>query len=332
MMNIILACDDKFCAFCAVAIKSILRYDDDINFYIFTIGLNDKNILKLERMNTGKQSRIQIVTISKEHTDKFPMPKGEGLAHISIATYLRLFAPLVLPNVSKAIYLDCDILVRRSLKGLWNINIEDYYLGAVYHQNILSINNGAFNRLNIPIEQGYFNAGVLLMNLDKCRKDNVFEKWMSFIEIHAKDIVNHDQDVLNAVCGPRTLMLPAKWNTMNFFMYSRYWNQATDCYDEEYQKEFGSPERVLAEAGVFHFASRPKPWEIYCVHPVVREFRDILKEVPFEFHYREYSSLKGCVKLFLKPQIMGYARYSYKCYKRNNPIRWMNYILDIVHP
>lgn len=101
--------------------------------------------------------------------------------------------------MEKLIYLDCDIIVRHSIAKLYDIDIEDYLLGAVYHNDKLSVNNGAFKRLHIPVEQGYFNAGVLLINLKKWREEHIYEKSIEFLRNNSESIVNHDQDVLNVV-------------------------------------------------------------------------------------------------------------------------------------
>ncbi len=142
--------------------SSVLRlgYNDRVNFYIFTEGLSDNSICNLQKLVDGTSNTISVKVVDKELIKRFPLPKGEGLSHISVATYFRLFSTELLPELDKAIYLDCDILVRGSLKELWNMDMGGNYLAAVYHPNSLSVNNGAFKRLDIPISQGYFNAGV----------------------------------------------------------------------------------------------------------------------------------------------------------------------------
>ncbi len=149
-MNIILACDDRFVPFCSVVISSTVRYNDRVNFYIFTEGLSDNSICNLQKLVDGTSNTISVKVVDKELIKRFPLPKGEGLSHISVATYFRLFSTELLPELDKAIYLDCDILVRGSLKELWNMDMGGNYLAAVYHPNSLSVNNGAFKRLDIP--------------------------------------------------------------------------------------------------------------------------------------------------------------------------------------
>ncbi len=52
--------------------------------------------------------------------------------HTSVATYYRLRIPEILPqNISKALYLDGDIIVEQDLKELWNLDLSNAVLGAV---------------------------------------------------------------------------------------------------------------------------------------------------------------------------------------------------------
>lgn len=127
------------------------------------------------------------------------------------------------------------------------------------------MNNGAFKRLHIPVEQGYFNAGVLLINLKKWREEHIYEKSIEFLRNNSESIVNHDQDVLNVVCGKKTKMLSYTWNTMNYFFMKNF-QLSQDRVLKIYQKE---EQTNVIDPTIIHFASRPKPWERLCIHPFV---------------------------------------------------------------
>lgn len=78
----------------------------------------------------------------------------------------------ILPeDVKKVLYLDCNIVVARSLRDLWNTDITDYAAGAV-------IDSGHFNEwrnkmVGISVAEHYFNSGVLLVNVDYWCKNHV---------------------------------------------------------------------------------------------------------------------------------------------------------------
>lgn len=328
-MNIILACDDKFVPFCSVVISSTAKYNSNVNFYIFTEELTENSRIMLQRQVEGTSCTLCIKVVNKDIVKRFPLPKGEGLSHISVATYFRLFSTELLPELDKAIYLDCDILVRDSLEELWNTDMKGNYLAAVYHPNSLSINNGAFKRLGIPISQGYFNAGVLLMNLKKWKEDGIYQKCMDFIRNKYADIRNHDQDVLNAVCGKQTLILSCKWNMQNIFYKVRFWYRTNDPYNKRYQSELIDAERIIEKSVIVHFAARPKPWEWYCTHPLRKEFLAELKSNGFKVKLSDWSNWTGFLG-HMKGTLMGFGRYNGKCYPKNSIWHWIIPILNLL--
>ena len=59
----------------------------------------------------------------------------------------------------------------------------------------------------------YFNAGVLLMNLDELRKYKFQEKFLYLLE-KIKFEVAQDQDYLNRLCKGRIKIINSAWNKM----------------------------------------------------------------------------------------------------------------------
>ena len=307
-MDIVLACDNNFAPYCATTIASVADHNIGTCFYLLTDNLSNENAVKLKSMTENMGSSLQIIYVDSGLFGDFPMPSSPGLSHISLATYFRLFIPLLLPlSVEKLIYLDCDIIVRHSIAKLYDIDIEDYLLGAVYHNDKLSVNNGAFKRLHIPVEQGYFNAGVLLINLKKWREEHIYEKSIEFLRNNSESIVNHDQDVLNVVCGKQTKMLSYTWNTMNYFFMENF-RLSQDRVLKIYQKE---EHTNVTDPVIIHFASRPKPWERLCIHPFVSEFDQYLRLTPYKRIKKKKNSVGEFWNLVIKPMILGYHRYTY---------------------
>ncbi len=306
-MNIALACDNNFAPYAAEVIASVLRNDKNVSFFLLSDDLDKENSDILTNMTHQMGGNLQIVKVDEELFKDFPMPDaGDGVMHIKISTYFRLFLPLLLPStVDKLIYLDCDIVVRNSLKPMFDEDITDYYLGAVYHTDDVGINNGSFARLNIPQKQGYFNAGVLLINLDKWRNDGIYEKCVEYLHSNADKIVNHDQDVLNVVCGGNTKLLPCTWNCTNGFFYQSFMRK-DDRIARIYKENI---DETISDPAVVHFAYRPKPWEITCVHPYRKDFIKCLKMTPYKKVNYKWPTLFELVEYLLKPQFFGYGRF-----------------------
>ncbi len=102
-----------------------------------------------------------------------------------MTTYFRLFIPDLYPDFNKAIYLDSDIVLMSDVAELYNINIERNLLGVVADDIIQK--NEIFQEyvekvVGVESYKTYFNAGVLLMNLEVLRLLNFQEKFMYLLK------------------------------------------------------------------------------------------------------------------------------------------------------
>lgn len=148
-MNIVLATDDNFVQHCSVTMLSILKHNSDVVFYILTEGLSESNVSMLNNIVAENGGDIYICNVDKEVVKRFPMP-ADADAHISVATYYRLLTEFILPqSVDKYIYMDCDMVVRGNMLELWNENVENYAIGAVF-QSVSLAQEQDKNRLGIP--------------------------------------------------------------------------------------------------------------------------------------------------------------------------------------
>ena len=89
-MTIVLATDENFVQHCCVAMASVLKHNQDVFFYIFTEGISKENALVLKNLVSDLGGRLEIILVDSNTVRKFPMPANAD-AHISIATYYRLF-------------------------------------------------------------------------------------------------------------------------------------------------------------------------------------------------------------------------------------------------
>lgn len=298
-MNIVLATDDNFVQHCSVVVNSLLSNNTGVSIYILTEGISKDNTNYLTNLVNDKKGKLHIMKVPSSIVQKFPM-SALASGHISIATYYRLFVPSLLPDaVDKIIYMDCDIVVRGSLEKLWEMTLEDYAIGAVYQDLGWSDYNMSWERLNIPREEGYFNAGVLLMNLKYLRKVKFEEKATEFIKDNYKRIISHDQDVLNSLLYNYTLPLSPKWNYIPMFLSKRLFKlefppKFINRLNDVKQKDFTPV--------VVHFVSTPKPWAAGCNHPYKSEYYKYLDQNKWHFEEPK-STFNTWVKYQLIPSL-----------------------------
>lgn len=279
MKNIILSTDNNFVQHCAVTMTSILEQNNCVCFYILTEGLSPENEQILNDLVGSYHSTLMFLNIDSSIVEKFPMPQNVGFSHISVATYYRLFIASLLPkDIDKALYLDCDIVVRGTLDELFETVIDGYSLGAVFQDDPLLLRGDEFERLGLSNKVGYFNAGVLLINLKYWRENNVEKQLLDFISNHTADIRFHDQDTLNAVLASSTYTLDCKWNTLTIFLTKAIY-RFTSPRCKKYRSQLF--EGTGKNPCVVHFVSRPKPWEWSCSHPFKKDYYTYLDKTVY---------------------------------------------------
>ena len=196
-MDIVVCTDDSFVMPTGVMICSVCinNQEYEVTFHVVADKVADDNKKKLEDMVSSFHGK-SIAFYDIERVDTSDIPALDKDAYLTIATYYRLFLTEILPsNLKKIIYLDGDIIVRQSLKALWDIRMEDAAIAAIPESH--GAQDSFYERLGYPKRMGYFNAGVLLINLEYWRNHHLMSVFKDFMIHHADRIVYHDQDVLN---------------------------------------------------------------------------------------------------------------------------------------
>lgn len=172
--------------------------------------LNDQNREKLVQVATQNGNRIQFHYLG----DAFGNSLKEKMGRYTIGSMFRVMLPELLPDISKIIYLDADLLVNRDIKELWDIDIQNYCLAAVPDYSTVNGLETPYPvaKQEVPASH-YFNTGVLYMNLDRIRaKGNMHENILNYLEENQGARLL-DQDALNAVYGGETFLVDGSWNT-----------------------------------------------------------------------------------------------------------------------
>ena len=183
-----------------------------------------------------------------------------GAEHIAATAWYRLLLGELLPDVARLLYLDVDTIAVRSLRELAELDLQGAYVAGV--ENVWAPWMTHFPaKLGLPAGQGYFNSGVLVMDLDRIRADGRDTEMLELARSGDERITWLDQDVLNAVLGHRRLTLEPRFNAMN----------SLEFFAEEADAVYG-PEaagRARREPIVRHFEGpgANKPWHRRCPYP-----------------------------------------------------------------
>ena len=226
-----------------------------VTIYLFTIDCEETNINRIVKIVKSYNQEIKTYQITKSLFTDFP----ETGAY-SLACYLRLLAPTLLPKIDKALYLDCDLIVNGDIQELYNINLEDYAVAAV-HDATLSYNIVKDYLGYDYWKDGYFNSGVLLMNLRYWRTHNLQNKLVEYLNSHYVSLP--DQDALNIVLHGCVKWIHPKWNC-----HAGYFAFPPLVIDS--QKKY--IKNLWTKAQIIHFTGPVKPWYRECVNPYKKAY------------------------------------------------------------
>jgi lipopolysaccharide biosynthesis glycosyltransferase len=166
-------------------------------------------------------------------------------------TFLRLLVPDVLPHtISRVIYLDSDLVVVDDLSRLWDMDMGGMpILAARDRIGTVSAPLGLANwrELGIPADTKYFNAGVLVLDLERWRREHWSDRLLAYLVENEAILRNSDQDGFNALFGNDWREIDFRWNWQ--VMPDRRRAKAAGCWGME-----------LTEKSVVHFVTSAKPW------------------------------------------------------------------------
>lgn len=211
-INIAFASDENFARHLAALIASILsnsQEDETLDFYILDGGISEQSQEKIRSLKSIKDFNVRFLKIDFDKLKDCP-----NHAVYTKNTCSRLLLDSSLPDVDRILYLDCDMIVTRSLGALWASDLKDMSLGVV-HDFVIDLN--CFEHVLTVFQLGLtfndvFNAGMLLMNLDKIRKDNSFRTTLDWIASHPDLLQWPDQNALNVVFHNDVVFLDGMWN------------------------------------------------------------------------------------------------------------------------
>lgn len=215
-VNLFFACDDNYVPFLAVTLTSIQENCDSDRKYdvrVLHTGLKQENRDRLMASFSKPNFSLcfwDISGILEKYADRLYTRD-----YYSKSTYYRLFIPELFPQLEKALYLDCDIVVTGDISKLYDQDMGDNLVAAVPDSMVTAIEPFARyvqNRLRVKPEH-YFNAGVLMMNLAEMRNMQFTEVFLKLLE-RVTFRVAQDQDYLNVICKDRVRYLGREWNTM----------------------------------------------------------------------------------------------------------------------
>jgi lipopolysaccharide biosynthesis glycosyltransferase len=157
-------------------------------------------------------------------------------SHLTAASLLRLLLPSVLEDIDRVVYLDCDLVVLNDIAALYDTDLSGFPLAACldfwltgsppfappgwgadeWHKFLRGV-------VRLSDTKAYFNAGVMVMDLERFRSASLIRAADEFLERTNYETPFVDQEALNHVVDGAFVRLDTRWNVLAALGHSDPW-------------------------------------------------------------------------------------------------------------
>ena len=261
-----LASDDNYAPYMGMAIFSILKNAaprDKFHFYLLDNKISTANKQKIDSLREKYPFDLTYLPLDEKLFSQCDVKRTQW----TLSIFGRYLIPKLIPE-DKVLYLDCDVMVRGSLRELWDTDISEYYIAGVPDYNVI-FRGRLKERFGADFKtEEYVNSGVLLINNKKWREENLFEKLLSYSIENAGLLQYPDQDAINFICRDHKKRLPDCYNVRSYL-----YKPDLFLHHPRRREIVQAP----AQAVIRHFA----PWKKNFFAPHRQEYLDLMKSSPW---------------------------------------------------
>jgi lipopolysaccharide biosynthesis glycosyltransferase len=287
--HVLMACDSCYLQHVAVCLTSLLDSNPHIEFDVALLVTRHKSesCAKLRRsLARFTKLSLRVIPFDESRLAGLPLYSRNPLP---AETYARFWVDDHFPaDVKRVIYLDGDMLIVSPIDELLSLQMGNKVLAAVTIPGSVRV-----EALGYDPAHGYFNAGVLVINLERWRELGARALLIAAAHSIADKVRDGDQCVLNYCFHADRIRLDYTWNVITpFFQKSNGLGLPKD--------EIG---RVARGARIVHFNGSSKPWQYQCLHPHRRTYLRYLRETEWRDYqpadYNFVNAVKKIIRLFL---------------------------------
>jgi lipopolysaccharide biosynthesis glycosyltransferase len=243
---------------------SIRKWNPDmpISFHFFVNSLPDEERSRLIELSRLTKAAVYVHLIDDSCFKTLLLSDG-----VAAFFYRFVVAPTLAHMTDRVLYLDGDMMCRGDISYLRDLDFKGMAAAVVTDRREES------NARRVGTAH-YFNAGMMLINVDVWMKENLFDDIVSRAEENVARVGNrlshHDQDIHNQMLDGRVLYVPRRYNYLyNLDRQSLFAHQPINA---DYKDQV-----------IIHFAGHAKPWHSWVQEwPVVREYAEIQKNSPWK--------------------------------------------------
>lgn len=217
-IHIAVASNNNYAVLLAALLKSIItnhQSPESLVFYVLNDKISSKNQSKINTLIDGFKVKINWINADQVLPVDVKIPIDNSA--FPFTAFLRLFAPFIIEkDVPKLIYLDVDMIVRKDISELWSFDLEDYTIAAVVDVGkVVSCDWGGipnYQALGIPADAKYFNSGLMIINPQLWKENNIPNKVFEVMRDNLKFVNYADQYGLNVVFAQKWKEINPLWN------------------------------------------------------------------------------------------------------------------------
>lgn len=268
-MNLLYCGDEKAEDGILISILSFLKHvKEELNIYILTMSLktekcdyqavSDPVACFLDQRVKKENPENKVVRIDVSELFQTELPTANLDTRFTPYCMLRLFADEIPGLPDKLLYLDADVICRKDCGKFYHQDISGCELTGV-----LDHYGKWFFRRN-PFRMDYINSGVLLLNMDRIRRDGLFRKCRDLCR--EKKMFMPDQTAINKLAKQKKIQ-------------PRKYNEQRELRRDTVLQHFTTSFRFFP----WLHTLTVKPWQVDDMHKklALYEYDDILEEYRF---------------------------------------------------
>ena len=285
VIPVVFSFDKRILLGASVSIKSLIDSAKDDTIYDIRIFHSDLDLATQRNLSELIQNTKHNMVFHYVNPNIFKdAPKSKG--SWTEIVYYRFLTSQLLPEYSKAIYSDVDVLFKNDLTELYEENIEGFEFAAVRAEKN-SPNNIGHKYFEENTNEFVFWSGLLLINCEEFRNNNIFEKLLSNAKKFHKELKFFDLDLVNITCK-KIKEVSLKYCVLQSLFYKKDFKEAQEY---EYLKHVYTDTEILevvTAPTIIHYAGKPgKPWRMKNPYPDYKEYMDKLSPSLKKFTLRD---------------------------------------------
>lgn len=282
------------CSVCENNLKS-----DNIKFFIVSAGISENNKQELTNLVNNYNREIEIIELPD--LKNFFDFEFDTLGWNSIVLARLLVDQLLPDDVQRVLYLDGDTIVRGELTQLWGLDLNGKTIGMSIEPTMPKARKQGLGLTGYP----YYNAGVLLIDLQRWRSINAGKIIIDYYRENDGKLFANDQDAINASMKDEIYTISPKYNFYNIFNQYSYNFMCKLMKPVEYISRDVYHDAVN-EPVIIHYLGEERPWREGNTHKYKNDYKKYLhmtvwKDTPDETGWGMYFICWRIFNIVSKP-------------------------------